>query len=85
MSNSVDSPDGVVLCREGLHSGVVWVCCVATSDPRCFLPVTMYGTTQPPSWPSALLPQDAGTTLLLVTMWRGSVENKARKNEKACH
>ena len=21
------------------------MCCVATSDPRCFLPVTMYGTT----------------------------------------
>ena len=28
-----------------LSKGVVWVCCVATSDPRCFLPVTMYGTT----------------------------------------
>ena len=23
----------------------MWLCCVATSDPRCFLPVTMYGTT----------------------------------------
>ena len=26
----------------------LWVCCVATSDPRCFLPVTMYGTTTHP-------------------------------------
>ena len=28
-----------------LSSKALYGCCVATSDPRCFLPVTMYGTT----------------------------------------
>ena len=33
------------VCSVIFSLQVVWVCCVATSDPRCFLPVTMCGTT----------------------------------------
>ena len=40
---SNQSPVSILWCS--FSKGAAWVCCVAISDPKCFLPLTVYGTT----------------------------------------